>query len=48
MSWLILTIAWCIVFGPYAIIYKLTQKKPQAVTTYWIDTNPDQDLRHQF
>lgn len=48
MSWLILSILWIIAFGPYAIAFKFTQKKPKEMNSYWIDADPNQDLRHQF
>jgi hypothetical protein len=51
MSWIILAILWVTVFGPYALIYKLTNKKQNidsTAKTYWIDVKEESNLKYQF
>ena len=50
MSRVILTILWIVVFGPYAIIWKLTHRQKKNPDSYWIeiDKSVEQKLEYQF
>ena len=51
MSWIILSILWIVAFGPYALIFKLTNKKQKIdpnASSYWIDVKEKSNLKYQF
>jgi hypothetical protein len=49
MSKMLLTILWIVLFGPYAIIWKIAnRKKIVSKQTYWIEVESQSDLLRQF
>lgn len=51
MSAILLTILWVVVFGIYAIAFKIIRlfSKTSGKDTYWIDvSNERTDMRYQF
>ncbi|MDA1209158.1 MAG: hypothetical protein O2904_03980 [bacterium] len=50
MSKILLTILWLLVFGPYAIVWKILHLRKKKQSSYWIDVdlNAKNDMKYQF